>query len=203
MINKKQIQKLLDVYGVPKNIREHASQVAKVTDFIADHLHRQNIPFNKKLGHAAASLHDLLRICDIYDWPPKNIQASKEDLKIWEHVRKKYKNVHHADAAYEILLNLGYKKIALIIKKHKFLSLVTPDAPETLEEKVVYYADKRVMHNQIVSLEERFADGEKRHAQAFNDSREEGRIAKKKTFELEKQIMNLAKLKPEEINKIP
>ena len=35
--------------------------------------------------------------------------------------------------------------------------------PKTIEEKIVFYADKRVKDNKIVSLEERFEDIKKRY----------------------------------------
>jgi hypothetical protein len=37
------------------------------------------------------------------------------------------------------------------------------DYPETWEEKLLYYADKRVMHDKIMPLKQRLAEGHKRN----------------------------------------
>ena len=49
----------------------------------------------------------------------------------------------------------------LKIRKHAYKAVISDDPdmrPLTREEKIVTYADKRVAHNKIVSLEERFEE---------------------------------------------
>jgi hypothetical protein len=50
------------------------------------------------------------------------------------------------------------------IRKHRYSAIVDPqDKPGTWEEKLVYYADKRVMHHTIVPLQERLDEAHRRN----------------------------------------
>jgi hypothetical protein len=57
---------------------------------------------------------------------------------------------------------LGYKRIGEIIKAHIYLEINSFNLPVT-EEEIVHYADKRVMHDKIVTLKDRFEDLKKRY----------------------------------------
>jgi hypothetical protein len=55
--------------------------------------------------------------------------------------------------------------LAKVIRKHRYTAIAhQKDKPVTWEEKLVYYADKRVMHDRIVSLKERLDEAHKRYA---------------------------------------
>ena len=66
---------------------------------------------------------------------------------------------HHEAAMAKFLSNQGEKKLATLVKKHGFFSI---DDLKTWEEKILYYADKRVDHDQIVGLKKRFLEGRRR-----------------------------------------
>ena len=69
----------------------------------------------------------------------------------------------HEDAAYEVLKE-KYPVLALTIKRHKYAAILDEqEGPRTWEEKIVYYADKRVMHDKVVSLGQRLEEGHKRN----------------------------------------
>ncbi len=56
-----------------------------------------------------------------------------------------------------LLRELGFPSTAEIVEQHVIISNINPGG--RLEEReIVYYADKRVRHNGIVSLDERVAD---------------------------------------------
>ncbi len=188
------IQELLNEFHVPKHIRRHAKKVAGVCEFIGGRIQGVDLELLKK----AAYLHDLVRICDFTKWNPDNMpdEHSEESKIEWEQIRKKYAGKSHEQAACEILSERGYHALANLIKSHSFENILK--GLTTWEEKILYYADKRVENDQIVSLEHRLEEGKKRNA----DTPERKRIsdlARPKIIALEKEICAKAGIKPESI----
>jgi hypothetical protein len=78
------------------------------------------------------------------------------------------------------------------------------DRPETWEEKLVYYADKRVMHEKIVPLQERLDEGHRRSAAARRKAGLHCNIDTEKIdaliVELEREIFEAIGIKPDEVD---
>lgn len=68
-------------------------------------------------------------------------------------------NDHHAQKAADFLRKKGEKSVAKLVEKHNFFSI---DDLKTWEEKILYYADKRVDRDRIVPLNRRFDKYENR-----------------------------------------
>jgi hypothetical protein len=65
-----------------------------------------------------------------------------------------------------MLREMGYDELAPIVESHVFFDDFKQEGP--LEEReLVYYADKRVMHDRIVTIEERIKDLVERYG--FNE----------------------------------
>src|SRR3989338_7413242 len=94
---------------------------------------------------------------------------------------------HHEAAMAKFLSNQGEKKLATLVKKHGFFSI---DDLKTWEEKILYYADKRVDHDQIVGLKKRFLEGKKRSS-ALSGNPEKVRLTEEKVFKLEREIVEI------------
>ena len=161
-MNKAKIQQIYKKYHTPGNVIAHMRQVAKICENLADKFEGKGVKINKELLLNAALLHDALRICDIRNYNPYEIKktATKEDLKVWETLRKKYFKIGHEKAIEKILKGTGELKLANLILKHDFYLI---DKLKTWEEKILYYADKRVDHDKIVTLKKRFKEGKKRN----------------------------------------
>jgi len=70
-----------------------------------------------------------------------------------------------ANVATAALLRNKYPQLAQVVRKHRYTAIShQKDKPVTWEEKLVYYADKRVMHDRIVSLKKRLEEAHKRYA---------------------------------------
>lgn len=67
----------------------------------------------------------------------------------------------HEDACAALLRERGFSTVAAIVEPHG-LRLPSPDR-QTVEQQILYYADKRVAFDTVVTLEERFADFRKRY----------------------------------------
>jgi len=129
---------LIDQYEMLPNIRNHSILVAKIAEQIIDNLrqggHKQkNLP-PRELVIAGALLHDIAKTPCIYE------------------------ECDHAAYGAEIAERHGYSEIAEIISEHVILS--NHDTSRHLQghfeaREIVYYADKRVVHEDIVDLEAR------------------------------------------------
>jgi putative nucleotidyltransferase with HDIG domain len=130
--------RLMEEFAMLPNIRRHSIVVARVGLRIVDGLRknetvRPSVPGDGLIA-AGALLHDI---------------AKTPCLK---------NGCDHARAGAEICRNLGYPEIAVIVeehvllKEHNFLRYRT--GVFTAAE-IIYYADKRVRHEEIVSLEDR------------------------------------------------
>jgi putative nucleotidyltransferase with HDIG domain len=104
----------------------------RVSLAITDNL-KSGLSINRNLVMAAALLHDITKT---------------RSLRTRE---------HHDQSGGELLRELGFASVGEIVKQHVMLPEFNPQ--EKLEEwEIVNYADKRVMHDKIVSLAKRVED---------------------------------------------
>src|SRR3989344_5057407 len=121
---KEECLKILEVNNVPDNVIAHSKAVCGVAMKVADLLEKRGINVNRKLVAAGALLHD---------------------------VRKAYSNDHVAEG-YEFIKSIGFPEVALIVRKHGLTHINDEKFfPKSWEEKIVFYADKRIKHDKIVS----------------------------------------------------
>jgi len=124
---------LMSQCGMLENIVSHSLEVARVALFISAGLNRKGQRIDLGLVEAASLLHDL---------------AKTECLKTKD---------DHARRGCQVLKEMGYRRVGDVVAQHIWLEK-SGDLSCVSEEEVVNYADKRVMHDRIVSLEERFSD---------------------------------------------
>ena len=151
---------LLKEHHVPPHIVKHSLAVAKLAVFLAERLKENGIAVDVNLVDRACLLHDIFRICDF-----KQSDDGKFEQKITQKSKPRRQRLKaHEDAAYDLLKG-KYPVLALTVKKHRYTALLDEkERPTTWEEKLVYYADKRVMHDRIVSLKQRLEEAHKRYA---------------------------------------
>lgn len=178
-----------DRFRVPKHVIAHMEKVAYVCEVLAKALVEKGEKIDVNILVAAALLHDVLRVCDFRKMNEKSFRQkiSKEDRLTWKILRKKYGHIGHEKAMEKILLEMGEKELANLVSKHDFWRI---DHLKGWEEKILYYADKRVEADKIVSLKERFKKGVKRNAKK-DDDQNLRKNTEKKTFELEKSFMKI------------
>lgn len=198
------VQQFLDEWICPLHVQEHIKQVASVAMRIAQEYVLEGEIINLKALYTAAMLHDLTRVCDFMELEKDRFDedVTEEKWNKWKGQREKWKGIHHADIAFEFFKGLGYTKTAEIIRTHKSRIIVEePEALNTIEKKLLYYSDKRVKHDEIVDLKERFRDGWERYAK-YDDSQTRKLFdnIEKLTFELEKELFEGIQMNPEDIN---
>lgn len=187
-----QLQSLIEEFHVPLHIRRHSEKVEEFSHELGEQLVKAGEKIDLELLRQSALLHDIVRLVDFKHFNPQKFHQpiTKEDLEIWESIRKKYAGMHHAVAAAKILRERGFPKIAQVVEKHRYLQI--KEGFDTWEEKLLYYADKRVKHDEIVPLEERLNDGRERNAPETKHLKETIETDQK-VFALEKEIMDAIK----------
>jgi putative nucleotidyltransferase with HDIG domain len=151
---------MLKEHRVPSHIVRHSLTVAKLAIFLAERLKEKGVPVDVNLIDRACLLHDIFRICEL-----EKSDYGKSEQEIAHGGKTKLQQIKsHEDAAYD-LLKEKYPVLALAVKKHRYSALLDEkERPRTWEEKLVYYADKRVMHDRIVPLKQRLEEAHKRYA---------------------------------------
>ena len=158
---KSQCLKILKDNNVPDNIIAHSKAVCDFAMNIVDFLEKRGYNINRDLVASGALLHDI----------------------------KKLSGTEHVTEGYEFVKSLGFPEVALIIKKHGLVNLANEDfIPKSWEEKIVFYADKRIKHDKIVSVDERFNYIKKRYKR--EDVEEELEFTKR----IEKELLGNDKL---------
>lgn len=197
------VDKFWQDWVTPLHVREHSKQVAKVALQIGQAFIDQNILINLDLLNTAALLHDMARICDFHKLDKAQFQEEVTDDKWekWIDLRKQFKGMDHAEIACGALAEEGYYKSAELIRLHNSLSILEePEKFSLLEIAILFYSDKRVKHEEVVDLAERFRDGRERYGK-YDDAKAKKKFeeVEKKTFELERQLFSLIDLRPEDI----
>ncbi len=131
--------KILQKVGCPNNVIKHCEAVAKLAVQIAKKCSENGVAVNIRLVHVGALLHDI--------------------------GRSKTHEVHHAVVGSEIAESLGLPKpVISIIKRHVGGGITPEEAeklgwpsgsymPETIEEKIVSYADKLIEGSKVIPIE--------------------------------------------------
>jgi putative nucleotidyltransferase with HDIG domain len=202
---RQQCFEMIKEYHVPQRVIKHSLTVAKLAVFLGERLKEKSIPLDLELLDRAALLHDIARVCDFDRLDTNKFEQTitEDDKAKWAGIRAKYKKIGHENAAYEILKE-KYPKLAVTIKKHRYMNMLDEKTrPAAWEEKLLYYADMRVMHDRIVPLEKRLKDGHKRNVH-FHGTEAQSKINTAKVdpliYRLEKEIFEKIGLNPLEID---
>ncbi len=164
---------LMEESRMPLHIQKHSLTVTEIACYVGDLLNGNGMRLDLGLVEAGALLHDI---------------AKGRCIVTGE---------NHAEVGGRMVRGWGYGSVAAIVESHVFITEELVRGPIT-EALVVNYSDKRVRHDEIVTLEERFLDLVERYA-----GTREHEAAIKKSLELslrleEKIFCNLS-LEPGEL----
>jgi len=123
---------LIAEQGMRENIKNHSLMVMKVALAITDNL-LPDTKINRRLVLAGALLHDITKMQSL---------ATHE---------------HHDVTGGEFVRRKGFESTAVAVEEHVVIKSFNPDGL-LLEKEIVHYADKRVKHDVIVSLDQRLED---------------------------------------------
>jgi len=180
-----QVQNWRDEVHLPVNVREHCDTVAKACEKLSELLLKRGTLLRPTTLVRTGELHDLLRFIDFdkgMQHPPH--QSNEEDEQVWEQWLQKFPDNTHEEAVTTFLKDEGFLDLASIIEMH---GLNLENAQEmTIEQKLLFYADKRVVFDQVVTVDERFSDFSKRYANG--QITEFGKKWHQNTIQLEEEL---------------
>jgi uncharacterized protein len=173
--NRDECLRLMDRHGMLENIVDHSLTVTRVACFLSKELNKKGQRIDLGVVEAAALLHDLAKT---------ECLETKED---------------HAQQGFRLLRGLGYERIAAVVAQHVEI-LPAGDSASVTEEEVVNYADKRVQHDQIVSLKERFSDLKDRYGHVKSAMEQMDRM-EKATYAIEDKIFLVLGSDPKDLQR--
>ncbi|MFU8818926.1 MAG: HD domain-containing protein [Desulfurivibrio sp.] len=131
-------RRLMERYRMPDHIRAHSLLVGRVAELLARALLARGEAIQVELALAGGLLHDIAKaLCLDHD-------------------------CNHARLGQEICREHGYPEVGPLVAEHVVLRREFNGRCN--EREIVYYADKRVSHATIVTLEERRDDIIRRYA---------------------------------------
>jgi putative nucleotidyltransferase with HDIG domain len=158
---------------MPEHIVAHSLQVCRVAACLADHLNSEENHLDNHLLKAAALLHDITK--------SRSFETAE----------------NHALTGGQQLSDLGYPEIGNLVRQH--VRLDDYSNPKDFSEAVIInYADKRVLHDRIVSLDERMRYIQKRYGTEVHH-KQRIQLLWDKTQVLETQMFKLLPFSPEDL----
>lgn len=160
--------------GTPENIIRHAKAVNKVAVFLAKELIKKGIKININVVDKASLLHDLDKWLCIQD-----------------------KSIEHGFETEKMLTKKGYPELGYYARQHR--GDLIKKGYNTWEEKIISYADKRVLEDKIVGLKKRFEYINKKYpAQDINERESEIDMY----YKLEKEIFSCLDFGPDSLAEV-
>jgi putative nucleotidyltransferase with HDIG domain len=157
-----------------ENIVAHSIQVYRVGMCLVDHLKLQDCQLNGQLVQAAALLHDITKT--------RSFETEE----------------NHALTGEQVLTDFGYPQVGNLVRQHVRLDNYS-EAQNLSEAVIVNYADKRVLHDRVVSLDERMGYIQERYGTQPEHKRRI-QLLWEKTAALEKHIFKLLPFSPDELD---
>jgi putative nucleotidyltransferase with HDIG domain len=154
----------------------HSMQVCRVATFLTEHLNSQQYRLNRDVIRAAALLHDITKT---------------RSFKTEE---------NHALTGGQFLAEQGYPEIGELVRQHVRLDEY-PDPVALREVEIINYADKRVLHDKVVSLEERLDYILEKYGK-LPGHQKRIRWLWQKTIAMEDKIFSSISFVPEDLNRL-
>ena len=169
--------RLWQTYSLPERKQTHSLLVARVARWLSAEIEQRTQTHMKKdLVYVSGLLHDI----------DKNIPWNTGET--------------HPDAGVRILIHLGYDEVAMLVQKHPLHAILDPVlTPVTLEEKVLYLADKMTKY-EVLSVDERFSLW--RAESLTSEERSVLDAAYPKVKKLESEICDMIQMTPSEMRNI-
>jgi putative nucleotidyltransferase with HDIG domain len=158
-----------------ENIVAHSIQVCRVGMCLVDHLKLPDSRLNGQLVQAAALLHDITKT---------------RSFKTEE---------NHAQTGEQVLTDFGYPQVGDLVRQHVRLDNYS-ETQHLSEAVIVNYADKRVLHDRIVSLDERMGYILERYG-TRREHKHRIQLLWEKTAALEEHIFKHLPFSPDDLNR--
>lgn len=160
---------------MPEHIVAHCIQVYRVGICLVDRLKLQGIKMDRKLVRAATLLHDITKT--------RSFETAE----------------NHAITGGQFLTDLGYVEVGNLVRQHVRLDDYSQNRGLS-EALIINYADKRVLHDRIVSLDDRMRYIQERYGVGPEHKRRI-RLLWEKTKALENRIFKYLPFSPDALKR--
>ena len=157
----------------PELIINHSLKVAEVAKYLAEKMKGNGVKLNVDLVEKSALLHDVAKFMTLDS------------------------GIRHGIKGAEIMLEKGYPEIAKIVEEHALSEILKKGKLKSMESRIVYYADKRVTKDRLVSLDERFSYLRERYGIKSRHILDTINACYEPCKKLEQEIFSAAKADPE------
>ena len=154
----------------------HSMQVCRVATYLTDNLAGRHPHLNAKMIRSAALLHDITKT--------RSFNTGED----------------HALTGGQFLADRGYPEVGDLVRQHVVLDKY-PAANTPVEADIINYADKRVLHDEIVDLDRRLEYILERYAKKA-EHRKRIYLLWKKTKRLENRIFRDLPFAPEDLHRL-
>jgi len=166
--------KLIKTMDMMDHIIDHSVMVSNVTLFLCHELKKNSAQINAELAVSAALLHDITKTRSF---------STREN---------------HSETGGGLLTDMGYPEVGSIIRQHVILDSYAADSPVS-EQEIVNYSDKRVLHDRVVSLDERLEYIRLRYGKT-DEFESRIRIMSQNTVGLENKIFSHLSFSPDQLS---
>ena len=161
LASSKEITEWRSLIHLPQHIIDHCDAVGTLAAQLGMKLIEDGQIVRLDAVRHSGELHDLFRFIDFSDGAgPDGLRYPNEAKTMWAHWTSHWRAIKstmkHEEACARFLTEKGYPELARMIEVHG-LMLPSPDRT-TVEQKLLFYADKRVQGSRVVTLQERFED---------------------------------------------
>ncbi|MBN1572283.1 MAG: HDIG domain-containing protein [Deltaproteobacteria bacterium] len=173
--------KILREHDVPEHIISHSLTVERVALFIAEEvnaaLDKEDSRLDNDLISAGALLHDIAKV--------KAMETGE----------------HHGMLGGKMVREIGFPEVADLVEQH--IRLRSYDKNGRISEaEVINYADKRVTHDDVVTLSHRFSDIRRRYGKNSDEIFDRIDKTMELTLIIERKIFDVIPIDPDDLVKM-
>lgn len=172
--SKEECFKLIKQMKMMDHIIDHSIMVSNVAGLLCFHLKKSTPSISVTLTIRAALLHDITKT--------RSFQTHEM----------------HSDTGGLLLSDMGYPEVGAIIRQHVLLDHYDSDSPVS-EEEIVNYADKRVLHDKVVTLPQRLEYIKERYGKN-KEFRDRIAFMHKNTLLLESKLFRDLAMSPDDLS---
>lgn len=182
------IREWREYVALPEHIARHCDAVAAMTRECSQLLENEGYIIRQNALYAAARLHDLLRFIDFRNGGAHSPDQDPETAPaIWQQIREEFTGQKHEEACTNFLRKQKYPLVGEIIRHHGLQ--LPPGNLSTIEQKILYYSDKRMIVDKRATVQERFADFVQRYGNGVET--EECKIWREEVLRAEQELFGL------------
>jgi len=155
---REEAESYFETYNVPENIMLHCFTVNKVALFLAEKLKAKGEHIDIDIVDRLSLLHDIFKAIVIHNLKKDQRFKStptKEQIRYWETMKKKYPRMHETQVFCVIFEN-DYHDFCKLMQNYGKHDIFTSE--KSREEQIVHYADWRVFVDDIIPLQKRVDD---------------------------------------------